>query len=101
MVLEKVLIDPLIMLQVHESIELQLALDALDLLGISLENVVHVVAGLEMASVVSELAAAKLFDLIKLRTFRLHFLGDSPDDVRRKPRKGAGFVPVVFTTESG
>ena len=74
------------MLQVNERIQLKLALDIPDLLGIGFENVVHIVARLKVTGVVDELPAAHLFDLIKLGAFRFHLLGDGSNE----------FVDTIF-----
>ena len=64
------------MLKVDEGIQLELALDVLELLASCLEDVIHIVPPLKMAGVVGELPAAHLLDLIKLGPFRFHFLGN-------------------------
>lgn len=78
--------EALVVLQVNESIQLELALNIPELLGIGFEDVVHIMPPLKVTGVVCELPAAHLLDLIKLGAFRFHLLGDGSNE----------FVDTIF-----
>lgn len=69
------------MLQMHRLIQLETVLDLLDLGRIRLEDVVHVVTGLEVACIVSEVSPPQLLDLIELGALCFHLLGYRSDKV--------------------
>ena len=46
------------MLKVHHGVKLQFTLDLLNLLGIRLEDIVHVVSSIKVAGIVGKLVAA-------------------------------------------
>jgi hypothetical protein len=60
------LIHSLIVLQMHQGVQLELILNILHLLGVCFENVVHVVTTIEVPRVVSELSLSQLLDFIEL-----------------------------------
>ena len=74
------------MLQMDKLVQLELALDVFNLLGVRLENVVHIMPSLQVTSIIGKLAAAHLLDLIELGPFRFHFLRDGSDE----------FVDTIF-----
>ena len=82
--------DPLEMLQVHAGVEAQAALDFADRLGAAGEGVVHIVAGLEVAGFVGELAAAELADFVEFDAFGFDFFGDRGDEVVDAAFEGLG-----------
>ena len=57
------------MLQVNLVVELEAGVHAGNRIAFRLEDVIHVVTGVDLAGAVSELAAAKLLDFIELGTF--------------------------------
>lgn len=69
------------MLKMHMAIEAEAALDLGDYLRGALEGIVDVMAGLEVAGVVGELAASELGDFVELGTFCFEFLGNGSDEV--------------------
>ncbi len=69
------------MLEVDVAIEFQAGLDLGDYVGRSLESVVHVVSGLQVAGFVGEFPASELGDLVDFCAFCFEFLRNRFDEI--------------------
>ena len=71
----------MVVLQVHQGVELQASLDLVDGLSVSFEDVIDLVSAIELARVVGKLLAAQLLDFIKLGTLLFEFFGNATDHI--------------------